>query len=178
MSDREICAACRGPWPCECSPQAVPVVLMDTADKLAHRMGAGRNDPLTVQPYDPDPPVQDTTGSGNERFCGHRQNRYDLDTDKRVVSCRACGTALDPYDVLHKLVSMLQGVSMRLEMVQQLERREAVRDAKRKARAAVRRHKYASYAYKEEPEHCAACGKGYDDAIHTDAARRTQEPRP
>lgn len=176
MSEREICGACRGKWPCACSPQAVSVVLMESVDdelsaNLADRMGGGRNDPLTLRPYDPDPPIANKTPMYGNGYCGHYDSRFDLDTDKRVVSCRKCGTALDPYGVLLHLSRMLRRESERLHAAQELEKREAARESERKARAAVRRHRYAPTATRRRGEYCAACDGAEGDPVHTGEPR-------
>lgn len=92
-----------------------------------------------------------------------------MDEDKRLVWCRACGTILDPYFVLRSLASIDRRAGERLAALQELERREAVRDGERKARAAVRRHRYAAYAYKNQPERCAVCGGQRDLDVHATA---------
>jgi hypothetical protein len=131
-------------------------------------MGAGRNDPLTLAPHDPDPPIQSTPKYG-EGHCGHYLRHYSVDEDKRLVSCRDCGTALDPYEVLMRLAGHFRLRDERLQAAQELERREAVREDERKARAAVRRHRYAPYSYGVEI-YCATCGGPKADAIHTGEA--------
>lgn len=175
MSDREICGVCQGTWPCSCSASAVPVVMMSADDNLAaslaRRMGSERNDPLTIVPIEPESPlaVYDYgRGEDFDKFCGHRSCQYDVDMDKREVVCRQCGTALDPFFVFAQLGHKLRGESMRLQAAQELERREAVREAERKARAAVRRHRYAPYLYdrRGKPEYCATCGGQQGDVIH------------
>ena len=178
MGDDTICGACQGPWPCDCA-NAAPVTLMDTSSELARRMRSGAEDPLAVQPFDPDPPIKTDRNFG-EGFCGHYGFKYNLDPDKRVVTCRKCEAQLDPYEVLEHLAAMLMRQGERLAALQELERREATRERERKARAAVRRHRYAQYMYKRGAPHCATCGGQEADAIHTserveDAAGRVSD---
>ena len=123
----------------------------DVATRLAARMDIRNADPLTVTAWDPDPPIRSDPGYG-EGFCGHHQQRFDLNVDRRTVVCRLCGTTLDPYWVLEQLAGMPKGQSVRLQAMQELEKRELVREGDRQARAAVRRHRYARYAYKREME--------------------------
>ncbi len=175
MAEREICGVCRNPWPCSCSDAAQPVVIMESADddlaaRLAHRMGPGRDDPLALAPYDPNPLIEKKGVFFDEGYCGHRDEHFSLDMDKRVVSCRKCETALDPYEVLGQLATMWKRVDHRLAAAQELERREAVREGERRARAAVRRHRYAEYTYgRNERIRCATCSGDRDDAIHSPA---------
>lgn len=179
MAEREICGVCRNPWPCTCTDAAQPVVIMESVDddlvaQLAHRMGAGRDDPLALAPYDPDPLIKVKGKFYGEGYCGHRNEHFDVDADKRIVSCRKCGTALDPYDVLERLAWMWKQVDYRLAACQELERRETERKRERKAQAAVRRHRYADIGYRDRSHRCAACGGGKDDAIHTPAVPKKE----
>ena len=166
MSDETICGACKGAWPCACSDRAVPVTIMDTSSELAERMRSGRIDPLAIKPYDPDPPIKAELWSVHH--CGHHGARFDVDLDKRVVTCRHCEAQLDPYSVLEKLAGMMRGESMRLQACQELEQREAQREGERLARAKVRRHHYAHYSRRRGTvAYCATCGGQEADAIHT-----------
>jgi hypothetical protein len=171
MSDREICGVCRGSWPCECSPHAASVVMMESVDddfatRMAARMGADRNAPLLEKPYDP--PIRDVTWRRDptNEFCGHYIHNYDLDTDKRIVSCRNCQTALDPYEVLARLVLIDRRVDDRLLDLRELEKMERGREVAKKARAHVRRHRYAPMSRRGQPEFCATCDGAATDDVH------------
>lgn len=174
MSEREICGACRGPWPCECSPQAVSVVMMpsvddDYATALAKRMRSDPDAPLRVSAYEPEPVLKVDLGYGRriDDYCGHYANTYEVNTDKRIVWCRGCGTVLDAYDVLTKLAGIERRLSERLKAAQELEQREKEREAGRMARAKVRRHRYASIYSRGRGEYCSTCGGATADRVHT-----------
>lgn len=171
----EICGRCRGPWPCDCSPEAVPIVMIESVDDdyataLARRM-ADKDAPLSVRAYDLDPPIRVQFAAGGlDEHCAHYQGRFDLDDDKRIVWCRQCGAILDPYWVLVRVANIDRRLSERLAALQELEKRETVREAERKARARQRRHRYALYSRRGVPEHCATCGMPRENPIH-EAAR-------
>lgn len=168
MSDygeREICGKCRGSWPCSCSPQAVVVVLReDVSERLARQM-AGRNDPLIEKPYES--PIQDVTWTNARPFCGHFENGYDIDGDQRIVNCRSCGAVLDPYDVLLRLARLDKSTDDRLRALRDLERAARQREADRKARAALRRHRYMAYTWMTDSKvRCLTCGGESGGDIH------------
>ncbi len=143
--------------------------MIDSAAEMAYRMGEGRKDPMAIRPYDPNPPIREERDWG-ESHCGHYEDRFDVDLNKRIVTCRHCEAKLDPYDVLGKLARMVSRESMRLKAAQELEEREAKREGERRARAAVRRHRYAPYAYKNSQVYCATCGGWEAEKIHTGGA--------
>ena len=173
-TEREICGVCRGPWPCECSPQAAPVVMMESVDDdyaraIARRMREDKTAPLTVRPYDGEPVLRvHLLHGGFDTFCGHYQGLYDVDEDKRIAWCRNCGTVLDPYDVLRRVAGLERRMSERLAAAQELEKREAEREAQRLARAKQRRHRYAGYSpRKGSTSVCATCGEPRNYEAHT-----------
>lgn len=125
-------------------------------------------EPLTVKPFDPGSEVVHLTEWKSDH-CGHRSKQYELDKDHRIISCRNCGTALDPYFVLEVLSRIPLQDGMRLQALQELERREAVRDGERRARAANRRHRYAHYQYKDDEPYCAVCGGQRSNPVHSNA---------
>lgn len=175
VNENAICGVCQGTWPCDCSAQAAPVVVMESADddlarSIAERMRQGRDAPLLVAPYQDEAPITRTGYSTD--FCGHYQGRYNLDEDKRTIYCRKCGTHLDPYFVLERLALHFSGLDERLLATQELERREREREGERKARARVRRHRYAAYAYQRSHEYCATCGGNEADTVHAPKKRR------
>ena len=175
MTEREICGSCRGPWPCTCSPQAVVVVLREADDDVSERLARGMarsSDPLIAKPYEP--PIRDVTWLTPDPHCGHYTKGFDIDTDKRIVSCRGCHTPLDPYDVLQKLASLDRRTDERLAALRQLERQAQQREAERKARAALRRHPYQPYWYKDDArERCLVCSGDSGGDIHDAKPRRT-----
>lgn len=172
MPEREICGICQGPWPCECSPSAAPVVLMasvddDFAADIAKRMRNSPDAPLTVSAYEPEPSVRVDLGYGDGR-CGHYKQTFEINPDKRIVWCRECGAVLDPYEVIRQLAIVERRVAERLKAAQELERREREREEERKARAKVRRHRYANYSPRSgTTKHCATCGGAETDDVHT-----------